>query len=113
MRAALLRHQATIGDDWAAFDEPLAGHRYRAMRVVADSLDAINPFILLADRVLGAKKAMGRQTLVVIGADFGPNRPGFVILNDQVNGWGLGDPEADDRANGEELQDHACALARL
>ncbi len=112
VRAALLRRQATIGDDWAAFVEPLAGHRYRAMRVVADNLDAINPFILLADRVPGARKTMGRQTLVVVGADFGAGRRGFVILNDQVNGWAPGDPDAGDRANGEELQDHACALAR-
>ena len=75
VRAALLRRQATIGDDWAAFVEPLAGHRYRVMRVVADSLDAINPFVLLADRVPGAKRAMGRQTLVVVGADLAPAGP--------------------------------------
>jgi CDP-diacylglycerol pyrophosphatase len=112
VRAALLRRQATIGDDWAAFVEPLVGHRYRVMRVVADSLDAINPFILLAEGVPGAKNAMGRQTLVVVGADFGAGRRGFVILNDQVDGWGPGDPDAGDRAGGEELQDHACSLAR-
>ena len=73
----LQRQLAAIGDNWAPLSEPLAGHHYRAMRVVADVLDGTNPFTLLADGVPGARMAMGEQTLVVVGAEFaGGPRPG-------------------------------------
>ena len=99
------RQLAVIGDNWAPLSEPLAGHHYRAMRVLADALDGTNPFTLLADGVPGARMAMGEQTLVVVGAEFASGYPGFIILTDQVN---LG---SGDNASGEELQDHGCALA--
>jgi len=105
VRDAVQHQLAQIGDDWAPFPEPLAGHQYRAMRVVGDELAPANPFVLLAGGVPGARAAMGSQTLVVVGADFGRDAPGFVILNDQA------DPAAGDRGSGEELQDHSCALA--
>ena len=75
------------------------------MRVPTDRLDGTNPFALLADGVPGARMAMGEQTLVAIGAEFDGGHPGFIILTDQVD---LG---SGDRASGEELQDHDCALA--
>ena len=101
VQAALLRRLAALGDSWMPFPEPLAGHPYRAMRIVAGELGGSDPFRLLADGVPGAKEAMGSQTLVVVGAEFA-GRPGFVILNDQV------DAATGDRASGEDLQDHAC-----
>ena len=105
VRAVLQRQLAAIGDRWAPLSEPLVGHHYRAMRVLTDTLDGTNPFALLADGVPGARTAMGEQTLVAIGAEFDGRQPGFIILIDQVD---LG---SGDRASGEELQDHDCALA--
>jgi CDP-diacylglycerol pyrophosphatase len=72
--------------------------------VMGDELIA-NPFLLLADGVPGARAAMGKHTLVVVGATFA-GAPGFVILDDQA------DPATDDRASGEELQDHNCTIAQ-
>jgi CDP-diacylglycerol pyrophosphatase len=101
----LQRQLAVIADSWAPLSEPLAGHHYRAMRVLADALDGANPFTLLADGVPGARMAMGEQTLVVVGAEFAGRYPGFIILTDQVN------LANGDNASGEELQDHGCAIA--
>jgi CDP-diacylglycerol pyrophosphatase len=102
----LQRQLAVIGDSWVPLSEPLAGHHYRAMRVLADVLDGTNPFTLLADGVPGARMAMGAQTLVVIGAEFAGGYPGFIILTDQVN------LANGNNASGEELQDHGCAIGR-
>jgi CDP-diacylglycerol pyrophosphatase len=106
VRAVLQRQLAAIGDSWAPLSEPLAGHRYRAMRVLGDALGETNPFALLADGVPGARTAMGEQTLVIVGAEFDSGNLGFIILTDRV------DLATGDRASGEELQDHDCALAR-
>jgi CDP-diacylglycerol pyrophosphatase len=106
VRAVLQRQLAVIGDSWAPLSEPLAGHHYRAMRVLADALDGTNPFTLLADGVPGARTAMGEQTLVVVRVEFANGSPGFIILTDQVN------LATGDYASGEELQDHACAIGR-
>jgi CDP-diacylglycerol pyrophosphatase len=100
------RDLARIGDSWAPLTEPLVGgHHYRAMRVVADTLEGTNPFVLLADGVPGARADMGTENLVVVGAEFAAGEPGFVILNSQV------DPSTGDAAGGEELQDHDCAIS--
>jgi len=104
--AALQRQLGAIGDSWAPLPEPLADHPYQAIRVLAYALDGANPFALLADGVPGAREAMGEQTLVVVGAEFADGRPGFIILTDRIN------PAMGDKASGEELQDHACALAQ-
>lgn len=106
VRMVLQRQLATIGDSWAPLSEPLAGHRYRAMRVLGDALDGANPFALLADGVPGAREAMGEQTVVIVGAEFADGHPGFIVLTDHV------DLSTGNRASGEELQDHDCALAR-
>jgi len=103
---ALQRNLAAIGDSWAPFPEPLAGHHYRAMRMTGDALDSANPFTLVADGVPGARAAMGKETLVVVGATLPDGKPGFVILTDEA------DLAAGDRGSGEELQDHSCALAQ-
>ena len=104
VRDAVRRQLAAIGDKWAPLGEPLAGHRYRAMRVPGDDL-AADPFTLLADGIPGAREAMGKQTLVVLGVTLPDGKPGFVILDDELN------LSVNDRASGEELQDHNCAIA--
>jgi CDP-diacylglycerol pyrophosphatase len=100
VRAALTRHAADIGPRWAPFPVPLVGHRYSAIAVDGEDLDAVNPFLLLADGVAGARSDMGAQTLVVVGS-YGPDgQPGFAVLADHV------DVAAGDTAGGEALQDH-------
>jgi CDP-diacylglycerol pyrophosphatase len=100
VRAALTRHAAEVGPDWAPFPVPLVGHRYSAIAVDGEQLDAVNPFQLLADGVAGARSDMGAQTLVVVGAYRPDGRPSFVVLADHV------DVAAGDTAGGEALQDH-------
>jgi CDP-diacylglycerol pyrophosphatase len=84
---------------------PLAGHYYRALRIMGPTLGGDDPFKLLAQGVPGARAAMGSYTLVVVGMEFG-GQPGFVVLEDQA------DVARGDVGSGEELQDHACALAK-
>jgi len=105
VRATLLQHEGEIGAHWAPFDPPLAGEHYRAMRIAGKELKA-NPFVLLADGVASAREAMGQHTLVVVGASFAGGAPGFILLDDQA------DLAAGDRAHGESVQDHSCAVAR-
>jgi CDP-diacylglycerol pyrophosphatase len=104
---ALHSHVAEIGDTWSAFPVPLAGHKYVARRLDAAMLAQANPFRLLADGVPGAAADMGGQTLVLAGMTFPDGQTGAVLLADHVNRL------AGDRASGEELQDHACAVANL
>jgi CDP-diacylglycerol pyrophosphatase len=96
---ALTDHAAAVGPSWAPFPVLLSGHRYDAMSVGGDDLDA-NPFTLLADGIPGARADMGDRTLVVVGAVAADGRPGFVILTDRA------DAATGDQAAGEELQDH-------
>ncbi len=103
VREAVQRQLAAIGDKWAPLAEPLAGHPYSAMRVVGVDLGNNNPFAMLADA--GARPSMGSHTLVVLGVVLPGGQPGFVVLADQAN------PATGDRASGEELQDHNCAIA--
>jgi CDP-diacylglycerol pyrophosphatase len=106
IHAALTQKAATIGDRWAPLGAPLAGHAYLAMKVAGADLDHANPFTLLADGVAGARQDMGHHTLVVVGATFSGGHPGFILLDDHAN------PTAGDDASGEELQDHACGIAK-
>jgi CDP-diacylglycerol pyrophosphatase len=103
VRDALTQHATEIGATWTPFPIPLAGHRYLAIAIRGDDLDAVNPFTLLADGVAGARADMGQETMVVVGAVFADGQPGFVVLADHT------DAAAGDAASGEELQDHtAC-----
>jgi len=106
VRDAVRRNVAAIGDSWAPFPEPLVGHPYRAIRVAGETFDRLDPFKSLADGVPGAREAMDKETLVVVGAALPDGAPGFVILSDQA------DLATADRGAGEELQDHSCALAK-
>lgn len=105
VRDALREHEARIGGRWALLDVPLAGHQYRAMRVMGEQLGQADPFRLLAAGVPGARKDLEQHTLVVTGATFADGQSGFIILD------GRADLAAGDRGRGEDLQDHACTLA--
>ncbi len=87
-----------VGQDWTPLPVSLAGQRYQAMRLDTPALDA-DPFTLLADGVPGAKEAMGQCTLAVLGS-----ADGFVLLAGRIGEDGDG--------HGEDLQDHACAVAQ-
>jgi CDP-diacylglycerol pyrophosphatase len=104
VRTAIAKNIAALEDRWASFPEPLAGHAYRAMRISGDAL-TINPFKQLAAEVV-PPDGMGKQTLVVVGANLPGGTPGFVLLADAAN------LATGDRGAGEELQDHSCALAQ-
>jgi CDP-diacylglycerol pyrophosphatase len=104
VRTALAQRKAEIGPQWSVFPVPLAGHRYRAMRLSGAELGSTNPFRLLSAGVPQAE--MGQHTLVLAAATFAAGQPGFILLDDRA------DPAAGDRGSGESLQDHDCALAR-
>ncbi len=83
---------------------PLAGHAYRARRLAGPDL-AENPFLILAGDPGVGQANMRLHTLVLVGATFPDGDEGFVLLDDRV------DVPLGDRAGGEELQDHSCAVA--
>ena len=101
--ATLAARLADIGQDWTKL--PLENHAYRARRL--DGADvAQNPFLLLAADPAVGPAGIGQHTLVLVAETFPDGRDGFVMLDDKV------DAATGDRASGEELQDHACAIAR-
>jgi CDP-diacylglycerol pyrophosphatase len=101
VRDALRALAGSVGPDWVPV--PLARHAYRARRIDGAEL-ATNPFrVLASDPGVGAA-GLGRHTLVVVGASF-LDGEGFLLLDDRV------DLPTGDRASGEELQDHECAVA--
>jgi CDP-diacylglycerol pyrophosphatase len=85
-----------IGQSWSPVS--IGGLRYQAMRVMGTQLSTANPFELLAERLPGARGAMGHFTLLVAGMQF-KQGPGFVVLA------GTGVPGA------ERLLDSSCAVA--
>lgn len=105
VHGALAEHSSEIGPEWATFPVPLAGQRYDAVFVGGEDLDAVNPFVLLADGVPGARAAMGDETLVVVGAVARDGSPGFIVLANRA------DPATGDRAGGEAVQDHQTCAA--
>lgn len=88
---------------WTALPTSILGHHYRAMRITGEQLGQANPFHLLAASLDHPERQMGRHTLVLVGAHF--PEPGFILLDDHLDLLHL------DLASGEELQDHACAIA--
>jgi CDP-diacylglycerol pyrophosphatase len=105
VRETLNANLDKVGSVWTPFPFLLAGHSYRSIRIDQETLDGIDPFQLLADADPAAKAEMGMHTLVVIGATFPDGRNGFVLLDDHA------DLLTGDRASGEMLQDHSCAVA--
>jgi CDP-diacylglycerol pyrophosphatase len=106
VRDLLAQHAAEIGQKWSPLAFDLVGRRYQAMRVEKSDLGDDNPFRLLAVGIPAAGADMGKQTLVVVGASFGPGRDGFILLADRA------DPGTGGTGHGEDLQDHSCAVAR-
>jgi CDP-diacylglycerol pyrophosphatase len=106
VRDTLQARLATIGTDWTPLGVPLEGHPYIARRLDGADLSAADPFRLLAAAPQVGAAGIGDWTLVVVGARFPDGRDGFVLLADRAN------LAAGDHGSGEELQDHACALAR-
>ena len=102
VRDALRRNQAAIGSALTPLPEALAGHAYLAMAIPAVDIERTNLFRRLARTVPAG--SMGRETLVVVGATLASGEPGFDVLADRA------DTASGDRASGEELQDHDCAI---
>ncbi|WP_407525972.1 CDP-diacylglycerol diphosphatase [Methylobacterium oryzisoli] len=103
--------KSQIGEEWSLLPLRLAGHRFRARRIlVQDTIeqDTIepDPFRLLG--ILGdvPTSEMGHHSLAVLAADFGKDGSGFIILDGYVSDRLRGG------ANGGELQDHDCNLSR-
>jgi CDP-diacylglycerol pyrophosphatase len=107
VRDSITANLDRIGREWAPYPVTLSGHTYRAIRVEQANLGTVNPFRVLADKEAGARADMGAHTLVLVGMTFpADGQDGFVLLDDQASLM------AGDRASGEELQDHDCAVAR-
>jgi CDP-diacylglycerol pyrophosphatase len=102
-RAALGAYRANLTADWHVLPFALEGRRYWARRLDSPDLSDAAPFQLLAQGVAGAKTDMAEETLVVIGATFAPDIPGFILLADHA------DPGAG--GHGEDLLDAKCAVA--
>ncbi|MBN8874152.1 MAG: CDP-diacylglycerol diphosphatase [Rhodospirillales bacterium] len=102
VKAAIAANLEAVGPDWAPFPVAFDGHPYRARRIEAETLQAVDPFRLLAASIPVSE--MGNHTLVVVGATFAGGVPGFVLFDDRV------DLARGDRASGEELQDHRCGV---
>jgi CDP-diacylglycerol pyrophosphatase len=102
VRQVLMEHEADIGPDWAPLDVALGGRFFMARRVEGENLGFRDPFKLLARDDPHAAADMADETLVVVGATFSNGSPGFVLLSN-----------ADDRAFGEALLDHKCAVLAL
>jgi CDP-diacylglycerol pyrophosphatase len=105
VRASLDAHAADLTTEWAPFPDGLLGHPYVARRLDGADLSGVNPFHLLADAPGVGAEGLPQRTLVAVGATFPGDVPGFVLLAD------TSDLTHGDRANGEELQDHDCAVA--
>lgn len=102
--AALQAQAGDVGPRWSRRPLTLNGHPYYARWIEGDALRA-DPFRLLAEGMPGARSRMAAWSLVLVGASRGPDRPGFLLLATRA------DPAAGNTASGEELQDHACAVA--
>lgn len=98
------RHSTAFDEVWAPLPFDLNGRAYLARRVWSADLGDVNLFRLLA-QAFDATQNSADETLVVIGATFDGDRPGFVLLA------GRADPEHGDSAHGEELLDHSCLMA--
>jgi CDP-diacylglycerol pyrophosphatase len=105
VRDELAKEQKRIGRRWTETTRRLAGRRYRVMRIDGADFGSVDPFKLLAQTDPTARAAMGRMTLVAVGAVFADGKPGFYLLSDRATMF------PPDRASGEDLLDHACRVA--
>jgi CDP-diacylglycerol pyrophosphatase len=107
VRAVLRDEQTLIGEAWSPLRVPFDGHTYLARRIAQPTLDAVDPFRLLADGVPAARADMAHATLVLTVSATPSGHDDFILLADQANAV------TGDRGNGEELLDHACTLAHV
>jgi CDP-diacylglycerol pyrophosphatase len=98
----LADNQSKIGEHWSDLGVTLTGHHYRVRRLMGADFGARDPFKLLADDPT-ARADMSLETMVAIGATFPDGRPGFILL-------ARAGQLPFDKAAGEELQDHSCAV---
>jgi CDP-diacylglycerol pyrophosphatase len=105
-KRAVSDNQDAVTAGWAAFPARLAGHAYTALRIEASDLKEVYPFRLLADGNPAARADMGDETLVAIATTFKDGNEGFVLLADHADLASL------DRASGEDLLDHGCAILK-
>jgi len=101
LRSYLLRNARRLPISWSDLGMAFNGHRYLAMHLYSSDLSRFDPFDLLARNIPAARQHMGNWTLVAVGMP-----RGFVLLAGHVN------PETNSNAEGEELLDHDCALAK-
>ena len=102
VRAALEAKAGAITAAWTPHAMPAGLPAYQVRRV--SDLDR-NPFRLLAAEIPAAAADFGHWTLVAVGAKFPDGSNGFYLLARSGNARAL------DFGSGEELQDHACAVA--
>lgn len=105
VRRTLAENLESVTTAWTLFPLPLAGHMYRSIRINGQTLGGTNPFRVLADHDSQIESHMGIQTLVLVGEVFPDGSTGFILLDDHA------DLAAGNRASGEELEDHSCAVA--
>lgn len=96
----LARERDRIGPTWAPLATPIGGVGYGALRILGDDLAETDVFRLLPAEVRADPAAMARRTLVVVGARFEGDRPGFVVLTSRSGPNG--------NATGELLLDFSC-----
>ena len=91
--------QRNLGNDWISIG--LRGHPYWVRSLDGAELGSRDPFKMLADGDPLAASAMGKQTLIVVGAHY-RDGPGFFIIR--------GTASLTNRGHGEELLDHQCKV---
>lgn len=100
----LASQRDAIGTAWRELPMRLEGHTYRARVIDEATLEHDDPFKALAADLAARGETMGDQTLLMTGTTLDNGKPGFILLNDHVDGL--------DRASSEELLDHDCKIAR-
>jgi CDP-diacylglycerol pyrophosphatase len=98
---ALADYAPKLDDKWRKMPFGLNGRVYLARRLDSADLDDVQPLLLLADGVEGARWHMESYSLAAVGATFG-GRPGFILLADRLSSDGGGQAE--------DLEDHDCAI---
>jgi CDP-diacylglycerol pyrophosphatase len=101
----LRTHAVDVSDHWKRFPVPLNGEIYWARRVDQPDLKNIYPFRLLAEAGSSWRHNMGRNTLIVAPTQTTNGQAGFILLARHPA------TNQDMPAHGEDLQDHACAIA--
>ena len=112
VRAALDAAEPGIDDQWRPLSVPLAGHRYRAIRLPGATLADADPFRILARSLPDPSRDMAGHTLVLVG-DTRNGQPDFILLDGQASTLArlLWPSIRLGSGAGEQLQDHACRIA--